>query len=391
MKSKILFSASLFHGVNDAAAVTVPMVFPLLFSRQFLITRYADIGILSNLGMLTTLLFQIVIVFFAHRIEYRHMMLMSILGISASLILITRAGSFGCLLPLYLLMRAFLSFYHPMGTAMVARTHPDSGLDFAIGIQSGSGNLGVLLAFVSVGFIAQRFGWRTPILIWAGIGLAAGGICFLLVRDSRTREIEHQNPDWKLWLRSWRRIRVWVPGFVFGGSCWGTAVYYAPSLLNHRFRIGLGETGIYLAAWIGLGTLMPYLFGILAGRFGRSRIAAAGVFGASAFALLLGLSPSAAAAVPALLVFGAFLFLVFPALQSLVAGSTPPEEQTAAFSLAANLQMLSGALVILFSGFISDLLGIHAPFIFLGLLGAGVGLGFWARRIRNRPADPDHA
>jgi len=47
MKNKVLFSASLFHALNDAATVTVPMIFPLLYTQQFIIKKYFHIGILS--------------------------------------------------------------------------------------------------------------------------------------------------------------------------------------------------------------------------------------------------------------------------------------------------------------------------------------------------------
>jgi hypothetical protein len=49
------------------------------------------------------------------------------------------------------------------------------------------------------------------------------------------------------------------------------------------------------------------------------------------------------------------------------------------FSLAANVQMLSGALMNLLSGFISDWFGIHSPFLLL----AGLGFATTAFYVRN--------
>ncbi|MBM3296854.1 MAG: MFS transporter, partial [Candidatus Aminicenantes bacterium] len=89
MKRRILLSASLFHALNDAAAVVVPMTLPLLYNQRFLVTKYAQIGLLSNLGLLTTLVFQALIAHWADRFEYKRLLVASCLGMVASLALIT--------------------------------------------------------------------------------------------------------------------------------------------------------------------------------------------------------------------------------------------------------------------------------------------------------------
>ncbi|MQY56577.1 hypothetical protein GH140_00015, partial [bacterium] len=110
MKKKVLFSASLFHALNDAATVTVPMIFPLLYSQQFIIKKYFHIGILSNLGLLVTFIFQIIIANASHKYEYKTILLLSYLGISLSLALMTISTAFASFLLIYLAMRIFNSF-----------------------------------------------------------------------------------------------------------------------------------------------------------------------------------------------------------------------------------------------------------------------------------------
>jgi len=379
MKRQVLFSASLFHALNDAATVTVPMILPLLYSQQLIITKYSHIGILSNLGLITTLVFQILVVNHAQRIAFKHTVLFSLTGIALFLWLLTLAQGFFSWLILYLILRAFMSFYHPIGIAMVSKTHPDQGLDFAMGIQSGSGNLGVFMAFISVGYIAQRFGWKVPLYIWAGLALVLGTVCYLRVRGVDTRERHLRKPTRAVWGKTAVQVKTLLPGFIFGGACWGTTVYYAPSLFNHKFQASLGETGLILALWIALGAIMPYLFGFLCGRFGRYRIAAMGVIGSSLTVAVLGSAWTKGLAMASLLVFGSFLFLIYPAFQSYVGGTLAEEDQAVGFSLVANVQMLTGALVNLLAGFLSDTLGIHTPFLFLALLGLVV-MGYYALR-----------
>jgi len=369
MKKRILFSASLFHLLNDAAAVTVPMIFPLFYSQQFIIKKYSHIGILSTLGFLVTFLFQIIIANISDRFEYRTMLFFSFMGISLSLALITFSSGFASLLFIYLTMRVFNSFYHSVGVAWVSKTHPSQAIDFAMGTQSGSGNLGVFVAFVSSGFLAQNFGWKVPLFVWAGVCFFLGLISFLSVRNISTKSKERRMLDFASWMETLRIIRIYIPGFVFGGACWGATVYYVPSLLNHKFHIPLGQTGLFLALWIGIGTVMTYMFGFLVQRFNRLRVSLVALAGASLFLFLLGTSLKVEIAVGSLFFFGVFLFLVYPAFQSFVGNAVPEKNQTQAFSLVANVQMLTGSIVVLISGFISDMFGINSPFIFLGIGG----------------------
>lgn len=369
MSKRILFSASIFHGLNDAATVAVPMVFPLLYSQSFIITKYAHIGILSNLGLLATLFCQLVIAHYAHKYEYRHMLLLSLTGISLSLILITFSWSFVTLLLYYLVMRVFSSFYHSVGVATVSISHPDHALDFAMGVQSGSGNIGLFLAFIGTGFIAQSCGWRTPLIGLAAILFVLGTISYLAAKKTWTIDHGIQPPDSRSWRQAIMETSLYFPGFFFGGACWGTTVFYAPSLFNHKFHISLGRTGLYLALWIAIGAVMPYLFGFLSQKMGRRKIILFGFFGSTLFLGLLGLSPVKELAVVSLVLFGAFLFMIYPALQSVVGRKVSSRIQTQAFSIVANVQMLAGAIVSLIAGFISDAIGISSPFIFVAILG----------------------
>ncbi|NOR53716.1 MAG: MFS transporter [Candidatus Aminicenantes bacterium] len=382
MKKKILISASLFHTLNDAASVTVPMIFPLLYSQQFIITKYSHIGILSNLGFLVTFFFQLIIANISDRFEYKHMLLFSYAGISVALALMTLPTAFSSFLFMYLTIRVFKSFYHSVGVTWVSRTHPSQRMDFAMGIQSGSGNLGVFIAFISSGFLAQSFSWKTPLLVWAVLCFILGSISFLFVRNVSTKSEEVFKPDFASWIETLNKIRVFIPGFIFGGACWGTTVYYAPSLLNHRFHIPLGQTGLYLALWIGVGTVMTYLFGFFSRNIGRAKISRYSFLGSTFFIFLLGLAPLKEIALVSLFLFGVSLFLMYPAFQSFIGNEVHIKNQAQAFSLIANVQMLTAAIVVFISGFLSDSFGINSPFILLGIVGIAISIFYFFQKLK---------
>jgi len=367
---RVLISSSLFHGLNDAATVAVPMIFPILYAQRFIIRSYSQIGLLSNFGLLTTLLFQVLVVHLSQKIEYRHLLVASFVGISLSLFLLPLSSGYSQLFFLYLLFRVFDSFYHTLGMAWVSRTHPRRALDLAMGIQSGSGMFGVFLAFLSFGYLAQFSNWRLPLFVWGGACFLLGLTSYLLIRDHHFSRDAAGRLDMTSWLETAGLICKYIPGFLFGGASWAVTIYFAPSLLYHKFAIPMGRTGLFMAVWIGIGTVTTYLFGPISRRFGRTKAFQVGFAGASLSLLVIGLSPLASLAVSGLFAFGTFLFVIYPALQSCVGNTCPEAVQPQAFSLASNLQMLSGALISLLSGFLSDRFGISAPFVVMGALGA---------------------
>ena len=370
MKNRILLSASLFHALNDATTVVVPMVFPLLYGRGSLITSYSQIGLLSNLGLLTTLLVQFLVVKLSCHIEYKTLLLWSFVGIALSLACLPLASSFLTLLAFFLFMRIVTSVYHPVMIAWISKSQPAHGLDQAMGIQSGSGNIGVLLAFLSVGYLAQKWDWRMPLLAWSVFALAIGAAGTLVIKGVSSKNEIRPSLHIQSWMRVLRRIRHLIPGFIFGGMGWSVTIYYAPSLLNHQFAVPIGRTGLYLSLWIALGTVSGYGYGFLSRRFGRRTVFLTSIGVAALSLAAIGLAPGRTLAVIGLLVFGVFLLMTYPSLHTFTGSSVPHADQTQAFSWVSNIQILSGAVVALLAGLLSDRFGIRAPFLLSALLAA---------------------
>ena len=241
-----------------------------------------------------------------------------------------------------------------------------------MGIQSGSGNLGVFIAFISAGYLAQTYGWKMPLYVASVVSLVLGLSSYFMVKNISLKRESPIRPNLSSWIEALKDIKFYVFGFIFGGACWGTTVYYAPSLFNHRFKVPLGNTGVFLALWIGIGTIMTYFFGYLSRRIGRKKVSLASFFGSTLFLFLLGAAWFLGLAAVSLILYGVFLFLLFPAFQSFVANKVAGKNQVLAFSIVANIQMLTGSIVVLISGYLSDKFGINSPFLFLVLLGVVV-------------------
>ncbi|HPH45339.1 MAG TPA: MFS transporter, partial [Candidatus Aminicenantes bacterium] len=246
--------------------------------------------------------------------------------------------------------------------------------------QSGSGNVGVMTAYLTVGFLAQRWTWKTPLFAWAGLGLLLVLAVLLTLRGVPSQN-EETRPlrEAQSWIRSLAAVKRFVPGFFFGGMGWNVTVFFAPSLLNHRFGVPMGQTGLFLALWMGIGTITGYSYGPLSRRFGRKKLFLTTLAGSAACLVVIGWSPIRGLAVAALLVFGGLLLMTYPSLHTFVGSTVRPEEQTRAFSWVSNIQMISGALVALVSGFLSDAAGIHLPFLLAAALTLGVFIFYLPR------------
>ena len=397
MKKRILLSASLFHALTDAATIVTPTIFPILYSQGFLIKKYSQIGILSNVGLITTLLLQFWVVSLSFKHEYRWMMLLSGLGIALANFLVPLSPSFFVLLLMFVLLRAFTSFYHPVVIAWISRSRAgsDRELDDAMGIQSGSGNLGVLVAFISTGYLAQHYGWKMPLYVWGIIGLVITAVGVSVINKVSSRQETQPNLSAGNWFQVLKRISHLMPGFFFGGMGWSVTIYYAPSLLHNNFNIPMGQTGVYLALWIGLGTFTGYLYGVWSRKFGRKRVFLTSLAGATVCLLLIGFSASKTLSVISLLLFGGFMLMTYPSLHTFVGSTVRDEEQTLAFSWVSNIQLISGAVISLLAGFLSDLVGIRFPFILSGFLTLAILLFylpkndryFGARDLKSARAD----
>jgi MFS family permease len=295
--------------------------------------------------------------------------------------LIPFAPTFAALLVLFLLFRVSTSIYHPVIIAWISRSRAGSGkeLDDAMGIQSGSGNFGVILAYLSVGFLAQGWTWKTPLYVWSLLGLALGAVGISILGRISSRAPERPSLSPASWARSLQGIRRYIPGFFFGGMGWSVTIFYAPSLLNHRFGVPMGRTGLFLALWIGLGTVTGYGYGVWSRRFGRKRVFLTSLGGAAVSLFLVGFARHQALAVAGLVAFGGFLLMTYPSLHTFVGSTVPESGQTQAFSWVSNLQMLSGAIISLGAGFLSDAVGIQFPFILTGVLTVGVFLFYLPR------------
>jgi MFS family permease len=370
LRRRVLASVALFHACNDGSTVVLPAVFPLLYTQGVLIRSYSDIGTTILVGLIVSIVFQAWVGWAARPRHSGYWLALDALIVGISFLLLTGATSFWMLMLYFVGIRLGTSIFHPVGVSWVSHTFAGADLDHAMGIQSAFGNIGVLVAFASTGFIAQHAGWQLPLFAWGALNLAVVAAGLLLSRGTTDREeIERQKVHERepvSWVGAFLGFRSFIPMMVLGGFAWGATINYAPSLLNHRLGLSMSETGVVMGLWMCAGTVSAFFYGRLAARFSRARALVWAYATVAVVSFVFGISGNIHLTFIAFALYGIALFITYPANLSFIGSTVAPRNRTAAFSLASNVMIIGNSVFSYLCGLISDAWGIHTPFLLLG-------------------------
>jgi MFS family permease len=382
----------LHHLCNDASVVALPAIFPILYREGVLIRRYSDIGTTILIGLAVAILFQLIIGHHVKRRHYRCCLALDALIVGISLLLMTLSRNYLMLVLFFVGVRVGTSVYHPVGISWISSTFAGRNLDRAMGIQSAFGDIGVLAAFISTGFLAQYLGWRIPLLLWGVLNLSAVAIGLSFSRGTNEPVRPQPEEERVSWIETINQLKSFMPVILLGGMAWGVTLGYAPSLFNHRHGISMSGTGIILSCWMAAGAVSSFLYGKISDLLGRHRTITIAYVVVVVTSLTLGLSGNAHLAIGAFVVYGTALFVTYPAILSFVGSTVGEKNRTAAFSLVSTIQILGNSTFAFVSGFLSDAYGINTPFILLSgatvLSVIYITLFLRLKRITAGPAPP---
>lgn len=372
---RILATVSIFHLFNDGVISLVPLLFPIF--RVLFNLSYSQIGLITGTGLAISLFIQFYIGSISDKRNFRTLLLIGMSSLVITLFLFPYITGFLSLFLLFILLRFSASFFHPLGIGLISRRFKKDRLDWAMGIQSAFGDLGVFFAIVSTLFIAETIGWNYPFYIWTGIGLTAVVLGILLTYSLPKKHLKHvtiyKKQSIREKIREYRRIfsnlRYYTPLLIISGATWGVTLTYLPLFLEETTSISLSLIGVVVSLWIGFGTLASFFYGKIQAKLGRKNI----ILLCYALITLLNL----------LLIFNQFIillpiiiatlgiatFLTFPILFSSVSEITHESKEGKTFGFIFTLQLGGGTILSYLSGFLSDVFGIWIPFAFMAITG----------------------
>ncbi len=351
----MLWIISFHHACNDGTLMALVALIPILI-KEFSLSYY-EIGLLG-FGLLITVVVQYAVGRYADRMFSRYLLELgaALMGISFVLMLFVR--NFEGLFLAVIAMRVGGAFYHPVGTSWITREYAGSYLETALGVQSGVGNFGVIIALGTSGILGDMFSWRAPCLLWAGLNLGAVLLGTFFVKEGMIKtKVEPKKASTQPSVTLRKMIALAVP-IVAGGALYQVTSYFGPSNLTTRTNEwNAGSADLVFALWIGVGTLTSYYFGALSARIGKYRLLMLGYLVSILSVVVLAASTEWFVIAPTLILFGAFLFVTYPALFSMVTDLTAADERGTAFGILFGFQLGGGAATVYLCGWLADLAG----------------------------------
>jgi len=378
---RLLWVISYHHACNDGTLMALVALLPILFVDLGI--SYYEVGLLG-FGLVITVAVQLAVGRIADRAFSSYLLEIGAALMAVSFVLLLFVQDFTQLFVAVIAMRVGASFYHPVGISWISREYAGADLDDALGVQSGIGNLGVIVAMASSGFLGEAFGWKTPCLLWAVMNLGAIVAGMYVVKGHPKDESVVTKKEPIAIRQTFNKMAMLTLPIATGGAIYQVTSYFGPVNLTTVHGWSAGSADLLFAVWITVGTLTSYYYGRLRERFGRFSLMKAG-YGVSALATLsLFFVSDWQIMVPLLVVFGALLFLTYPALFAVVTDSTARGERGTAFGILFGFQLGGGAVVVYITGLVADISGEPAwGFVIITIMAA---LSFAAVHLWERDA-----
>ncbi len=246
----------------------------------------------------------------------------------------------------------FAAIYHPVGIAMVTEAATRRGQ--ALAVNGVWGNMGLAVAALSTGFLAERFGWRMSFLVPGGIALALGGLHVALAKSGSKAPgtSDHEQAAGALG-EPGRHVLVRVLAFVAAAALFGGVIFNAvslslPKLLSERLAAqtsSLSEIGSYAALIFAVAGLAQLPVGWFLDRYSVRPLLFV-LFVGQAVLLYVTAWATGYAIVPVAMVLVLSMFAWIPVSSWLVGSYVPANWRSRVFSVEYTLSLGTTALVV---------------------------------------------
>ena len=372
-KYSILTTVSIYHALNDGAISVVPLLFPIF--KDIYNLNYTQIGLMTSISLLINLIAQLHIGRISDGKNFRIILSFGILLISVSLFVLIETKDFFTLLIFLIFLRISVSFFHPIGVGWVSRTFKKERLDWAMGIQSGSADLGVFVALLTTLYFTEIKGWQFPLYIWSfsAVLVVIIGIFitrnidenFLTVKKTYKKQKISEKINDSIFLL--KKIKLLIPAFAISGSAWGIIITYLPLFLDEKTNLSLEYIGFVAAVWIGIGCITSFSYSRIKSHLGRKNVIIMSYFIIGVACLFLSFTVNVYIILLIMVLLGFSVFLTYPALSSFISEVTDESSEGSTFGIVFTLQLGGGTILLFLGGFLSDIYGIWIPFVILGV------------------------
>jgi MFS family permease len=289
------------------------------------------VGLINGAFLMMAGVLSIPLGMLSDRIGRKRLILLGMLGISASAFLLSLSGSPREMIWINLLMGIGLAAFAPTMMSYVADISPLSHLGRTYGWYTLSVYVGMSLGPAAGGIVADRLGFAPVFVASGAVGLLMTGLvaCFLprvrqvVLRKSARRPFGVEAREL---MRNWRLLACW---FVTFGGCVGLGMFVTYVPLHAREQgVNVARIGIIFAAQGLINALSRIPFGRISDCVSRrSHLVLAGLLGFAASIAGFGAASSLSGFLASAVALGAGMAVAFTAVGALISEVVSPQSR----------------------------------------------------------------
>ncbi len=381
----LITAAHYFH--HQLTALVVPL---LPFMRDGFDLSYTQAGGLVSAFALSYGIGQLPAGWLADRIGPRYLLLAGISGVALAGILVGLSQTYLALVVFLVVMGIMGGGYHPSATPIISMAVPQAQRGRAVGIHLMGGSASHLVAPLLGVAIAGFLGWRGSFLVIAAPVLVLGIVVFVVfgrlsfasapsapsARASMTgagTAISGETATTRPYDARAVAFFVAMTGVI--AALTASTVAFVPLFLVDAIRITESQAALGLALFYSAGLWAAPIGGVLADRFGATRVFAVVTVVSGPLVLLMAFSPAAVPAVVALVALGVTMFVRMTVSESYLVDAVPPARRSTVLGIYFFAGMEGSGIVTPLLGNLIDRFGFRVAFTVSGtamivLLGA---------------------
>ncbi|MFQ5850421.1 MAG: MFS transporter [Candidatus Binatia bacterium] len=273
--------------------------------------------------------------------------------------------------------------FHPQSLSILSAAYHDRRA-LALGVHDSSGNLGEILAPLTIGSLLSFMSWRGTLQIWAIPGLTIGLLYALFSVEVNTRALSRASFGRSLrdHILTNRDVLTIFVISVFRTMGQTSLLAFLPLYMSLKLKLSAGAVGGYMSILFLFAALAPSFSGWVSDRVGRAPMLIVGLtFAAVSIAILPYLSLGIPLGI-GLGIVGTALWAIRPVIFAAAMDVAPPQVAgtLVGFLFTGNMGLSSVSPIL--AGLIADAFGLAIALAFIGifpLLACLVTLGSVAR------------
>ncbi len=370
---------ALFSSAHFSEHLCTSLLVPLLpFIRDYFGLTYFQSGLIVSAFSVSSGISNLPMGWLGDRFGMRRIIALGLVGVALATIAIGASNGYMQVFGLAVVMGFFAGAYHPVSAALLGSYSGEARRGRALGLHMVGGSIGVSLAPLLGGILAESLGWRwafyllaipslmmTPVLWWLGRSYEAGAIAADAARPNEKRAGV---------LQAIRPIALVLALSLSMGLIVMGANSLLPIYLVDARGVSAGFAAATQSLIQGAGILSAPLGGFLADKLGRRQTIVLSLAAAGPLLFVVTAVPAGVVLAAAMLALGAANMFRQPAMQSLMVDVVPKGRNSSVLGLYFFLGAESRSVMVPFIGLSMDTLGLFRTFLGLGLVATALAV-----------------